>query len=238
MNEINFKTDNKDINDLIGEIKKRSGVDVEIFFGEMTIGANETLMGSIINGIPKITVKSNYNFSEEEIYHELFHLFIKLENGIHGFKIDGNLLDFFNKNIQEPMVVLSKAYSILHHSYFFREMIKNKFNPGKYLENQLENCIDQYKNVYINDRDINNILDVWHIALSTEDKNLSSKLYLEKLKDFNQDNYNKGMKLLEISKNFTDPDGESDIFCSILKELLNYTNNVEYSKNNVLVTYE
>jgi len=238
MDKINFKTNNKNINNLIGQLKKKSGRDVEIFFGEMTIGVNETLMSRIINGVPEIIVKHGYNFTEEEIYHESFHLLIRIENGIYDFKIGGNLLDFLKVNIQGPMAVLSKTHSILHHAYFFQKMINNEFSPGKYLENQLKDRIEQYKCVYPNDKDIHNILDVWHIALSMEDKNLNTELYLEKLRGFNQNNYDQGMKLLAISKSFTDPNKESDVFCNILKELLNYTNNVKYSKIDLSVTYE
>lgn len=238
MDKINFKTDDKNINDLINQIKNKSGRDIEICYGEMTIGANETLTASIESGISKITVKNNYKFTEEEIYHELFHLFIKLENGIHATNFNGDLSDFLKRNIQQSMLVLQKVHSIFHHSYFFQKMINNKFSPGKDLENQLMNCIDRYKDIYLFDRDIHNILDVWNISLSTEDKNLNTKLCLEKLKDFNQNNYNKGIKLLEISKSFINPNKEPDVFCNILKELLNYTNDIKYSKNNLLVIYE
>lgn len=237
MKKIDFKTDNKNINDLIDKIKKKSGKNVEIFFGEMTIGANETLVASIVDGTPLITIKNNHAFTEEEIYHELFHFFIKFENKIHYFNIGGSLLDFLKNNIQEPTLILSKTHSILHHAYFFHKMISNKFSPGKNLEKQLDDCIDQYGTVYQNDRDVHNVLDVWHIALSLSDKNLSTSFYLEKLKELNQDNYDQGIKLLEMSKKFTEPNNESELFCDILKELLGYSNSVEYLKNNSSVLY-
>lgn len=103
---------------LKNEIENITGSVIQVKVGQMNIGANETLMTGFANQISYIIIKNGHNPSSEEIYHELYHLWIQAKNGFYDIEINGDLLIFLRIRLKNGAFVINKAHSIFHHSYF------------------------------------------------------------------------------------------------------------------------
>ena len=222
------------------KVENITGKKLVIREGPMTIGANETLMSKMENGIPTIIVKSNYTPTNEEIYHELFHLYIKSKLAIHSMAIDGNLMRFLReKNYDNLGLILSKTHSVLQHSFFFKKMISEGYHPTKYLEEQLKNRLNGYpNNSYVpSDSDTHVMLDIWHLALGKADRKSEINDLLEVLKERHPKAYIGGTSLFKISKNFSSPSAEPEVLIKILKKLFGYRKKINYKIENKTVIY-
>lgn len=225
---------------LKNEIESSANSNIQVTFTQMNSVANETLLaGFSESGIPYIKINNGLIPNATEIYHELYHLWIQTKNGIYRIDIAGSLLQTFRIKLENPWVVIYKAHSIFQHAYFYKFMIGHGYHPTLYLLNQLNNCIQGYpNNSYTEDISLHIALDVWHLMLGVEDKNLDTKKYLSILKDKFMQQYELGLKLYRLSQEFQNPIQEPSIFAKILDVLIDGNNFIKYNiENNILRYY-
>jgi hypothetical protein len=236
---IDFRTIPADIKKLKNNIEKISGTELQVIVGDMDIGANETLMNRISNGIPILTVKKGTIPSNDSISHELFELHLKLTNGEHSLRLEGNLLNHIKKNCQRPQVVVSKAHSILLHAHFYPKMIALGYHPTEYIEKQFVECGEKYPiSAYQNtDISLHVAMDLWHLSLGfSDDQSRAKELYSKVEKNYACEK-KKAIELFATSQNFTAPELQSALFSNILRTLFDYSIDVLIRKEGKIVIY-
>lgn len=227
-----------DILKLKDEIETQTDSKIIIKTGQMNIGANESLITNFENGTPTITISEGKIPTDEEIYHELYHLWIMSINGHYAIEIGLTLLNELKSKVNQIQLVLGKAHSIFHHSLFFDKMLHKGYQPTRYLIEQLDIYIDDYpNNCYSEDISIHTTLDVWHIMLGLEDSNLDTEKYLNIIKSRFVREYELGEKLIEISNEFSNPSDEPELFGKIMQKLFNTSIEIYYSTDNHKIIY-
>jgi len=224
---------------LKNEIESNADSKIQVNYTQMSVGANETLLaGFSESGIPYIKINNGLIPSTTEIYHELYHLWIQTKNGIYSIDIIGPLLHTFRTKLENPGIVIYKAHSIFQHAYFYKLMIEHDYHPTSYLLNHLGNCIQGYpNNSYTEDISLHIALDVWHLLLGVEDHTIDTKKYLSILNEKFKQQYDLGLKLYRISKEFENPMQESFIFSKVLETLIDEDNRIKYKIENHILTY-
>ena len=222
------------------EVENLTGNKVVRREGRMTMNVNETLMGRMEDGIPTIIIKSGHTPTDEDIYDELSHLYLKAKSGIYATRLDGDL----EKNLQERdcadvKLILGKTHSILHHSFFFNKMVKEGCHPTKRIEGQLKGRLNGYPdNSYVpSDKDIHVALDVWHLALGKNDKDSEVDDLLGVVKQRCPRAYDVGMSLFEASNKFLSPSDEPEVLTEVIKKLFCYEEEVNHAVENNTAVY-
>lgn len=225
--EVSTKTQN-----FINELEKNLGAALNVSYGKMTIGANKTLICSIVDNRPIIIVKENSILTEENLVHEIWHLFMKSKTGIYNFAIDNPLLKYLLKESNSSclMTILAKSHSILQHKYFFDKMLTEGYYPSKYILDGFANVQNHYPNHigYESAMIYHVALDVAHISIGINEDEKRVNLFLDTIKSRFQKAYELGMELTALLNEFKSVEQEPEIYSEMLKNLFNYGEKIKY----------
>lgn len=220
--------------DLVHKVENLFNKNIHIKYGNMTIGANETYISTIVDGVPTIIIKQGQKVDEENLVHEIWHLIMKGENQIHTIGFDGDLITFLEKNYEFSclQVLLNKAHSILQHSYFFGKMHMDGYFPSRYILEMFSKVERTYpQNLgYDCALDEHVALDVFHIFLGINEDELRVNLFLEGIQRNCPSGYELGKVLFEETRDFRSTSDEPEYFILILKKLFNYKSEIKVSR--------
>jgi hypothetical protein len=118
------------------------------YFGhEVSIVENEEeeldLSASVVDGIPIITRRPQYEPSTTDIIHEIWHLFLKANLKMINYNFCPDLQDEMigvSGSKAKLVYVFTQLYSAVEH-YFFLKRIDPKYNPYFFLESSLEEML-------------------------------------------------------------------------------------------------
>jgi hypothetical protein len=216
----------------IKEVESNLGSTLDISFGKMTIGANETLMCSIVDNRPIIIVKENSKLTEENLVHELWHLYMKSKTGIYNNAIDNPLLKYLLKGIHPStlMNLLAKSHSILQHKYFFDKMLLEGYYPSKYIHDGFANVEVHYPlHVGYENAMIHQVaLDVAHISIGINEDRKRVNTLLEIIKTRCENAFELGLQLTEVLNSFKTLEDEPKVYSEMLRQLFNYGEKIKY----------
>ncbi|MGA9348565.1 MAG: hypothetical protein WBW48_07150 [Anaerolineae bacterium] len=211
--------------------------EVVVRFGEVDIGANETMISRVENGIPTIILKHGTILTEDCFCHELYHLLMKGVSGYHFLQATGYFLAELKRKYHNPPMIVGKCHSILQHSFFFPKMIEAGFSPTSYLLEQMDQQKQTYPSCYSNkDRKANVIMDAWHIMLGRSDSKIDSTVYVNFFAEGFGPYFEKAKTIAEILRYFDDPVDEPNFFCRVLS-ILSDIRNIHYSVQGKTVVY-
>lgn len=220
--------------DLVHKVEDLFSKNIHVRYGNMTIGANETYISTILDGVPTIIIKQGQKVEEEILVHEIWHLIMKGENQIHTIGFDGDLITFLGKNYEFSclQVLLNKAHSILQHSYFFGKMHMDGYFPSRYILEMFSKVERTYpQNLgYDCALDEHVALDVFHIFLGINEDELRVNLFLEGIQRNCPSGYELGKVLFEETRDFRSTSDEPEYFILILKKLFNYNSEIKVSR--------
>lgn len=219
---------------LVHEVENLFSKNIHVKYGNMTIGANETYISTIVDDIPTIIIKQGQEVEEETLAHEMWHLIMKGENQIHTISFDGNLIIFLRKNYEISclQILLNKAHSILQHSYFFSKMLKDGYFPSRYILEMFSKVEKTYPyNLgYECALDEHIALDVFHIFLGINEDEPRVILFLEGIQRNCPNGFKLGKELFEETEDFRSALDEPKYFILILKKLFNYKSEIKVSR--------
>jgi hypothetical protein len=220
--------------DLIHELENLFGKSINVKYGNMTIGANEIYISTIVDGVPTIIIKHGQKVEEEILVHEIWHLIMKGENQNHTICFDGDLVIFLRKNYEFSclQILLNKAHSILQHSYFFNKMLKDGYFPSRYILEMFSKVEKTYPyNLgYDCALDEHVALDVFHIFLGINEDEPRVNLFMEGIQRNYPSGFELGKVLFEESKDFRSASDEPKYFIFTLKKLFNYKSEIKVSR--------
>ena len=204
------------------------GQELEIREGITSIGANETMVSKIESGVPVIIYNKDESPDEEDIYHELAHLHIKCQNGIHDITLEGPLVQFLRNKYKDPSLLLTKAHSIFHHSYFFSEMINLGYTPGSKLERQFS-ATTSYPGGYVQEDLIEHVaLDYWNLKNGGSAPTSNADSMLDEIEGKCIEGSKLGNSCYQIACEFVQPDQELDVFNRLISTLFAYESSVQF----------
>lgn len=220
--------------DLVHEVENLFSKNIHVKYGTMTIGANETYISTIVDGVPTIIIKHGQKVEEEILVHEIWHLIMKGENEIYTIGFDGDLITFLRKNYEFSclQILLNKAHSILQHSYFFSKMLKDGYFPSRYILEMFSKVERTYPHNrgYERALDEHVALDVFHIFLGANEDESRVNLFLEGIQRNCPSGFELGKVLFEETKDFRSASNEPKYFILILKKLFNYKSEIKVSR--------
>lgn len=239
MEIIDFSKMPAEIVSIKAEIEKKLAKPIHISYGSMILGAHETLINNIQNGIASIIVKNGHAPTVDSIYHELFELFIKAESGVHSISISSPLFGHIKSACKRPEIIMSKAHSIFCHAFFYPKMIDFRYHPTEYTEIQLKACGNDYPVIAYQNTDISLhvSMDLWHLHLGFKDRESRSLEFCDMISQKYPNEKETAEELNSISDKFTSPDMVSGLFSEIIKCLFNYNGNISVYKHETQVTY-
>ncbi|MEI6152738.1 MAG: hypothetical protein WCQ90_01470 [Deltaproteobacteria bacterium] len=236
---IDFSRMPSEVISLKDKIEKKLLNPIRVSYGNMTLGANETLINTIQNGIASIIVKKGHAPTVDSIYHELFELYIKAESGVHSISVNSQVYVHIQSACKQPEIIVGKAHSIFCHAFFYPKMIDLNYHPTEYIESQLKALgsiypITAYQNTDIK---LHVSMDLWHLHLGFGDQTSSSReLYNAVSKDYLVEKA-RAESLNSISNKFTSPDMLSGLFIEIIKCMFNYNGNIDVYRKGTQVVY-
>lgn len=225
--EISTKTQS-----FIDKLEQNLGSTLSVSYGKMTIGANETLTCSIVGNKPIIIVKENLTLTEENLVHEIWHLYMKSQTGIYNFTIDNPLLTILLRELDPStlMTLLAKSHSILQHKFFFDKMLSEGYYPSKYILDGFANVENHYpQHIGYESAMIYHVaLDVAHISIGINEDEKRVNLFLDTIKNRFQKAYELGLELTALLNEFKFVEKEPEIYSEMLENLFNYGEKIKY----------
>jgi len=225
---IDFREFPAEIINLKERLEASTSSHLEIRSGQMSIGANETMLNRMENGKPVIIVKEGIKPTEHALFHELSELDIRASNGIHAWSIEGPLLEHVKKTATNAMVVLSKCHSIFYHSYFYPRMLEFGYHPTSYIEEQLNSAGSSYphKSYHDTDTSLHVVLDLWHLSLGFPDEESRAQDLFDMLHEEFPEEGQIAQLLSQKSNDFVSPELETEVFPQILAAVFGYGNTI------------
>ncbi len=220
---------------------KAENSDNERFEGEMHYDSEIDLAGAYFEGkVPTIVFSDNPSeISDSVLCHELWHLLLSIKSGIYNSGFASPLFDCMIEQIKSGdgrMEVFNHANTILHHSYIFNQMVKVGYH--------LQDSFDQFnKNIklypqYRKETEYFHVaIDTWHLKEGEKDKPTNTSMALSIIQERFPDSFNLGVRLHNISKGFSSPLREDDVFKNILSELFGYKKPINFMKSDKDGTY-
>ena len=164
--------------------------------------------------------------SEDVICHEVWHLLLSAQSGIYHSGYGRPLYDHMIQKIPDRialMEVFDYANAVLHHSYFFEKMTKAGYHLRESFERfgKIKDTYPPYDDIV---RYFQVAIDTWHLKAGEVDNSIDNSEMLSIIRAQFPDSFDLGMRLYSISKEFTEPIREPEVFKKILAELFEYRN--------------
>lgn len=186
-----------------------------------------------------LTVNSPEIIPDSIICHELWHLLLFIQSGIYNSGYASPLFDAMISKIpneRKLIEVFTHAHTILHHTYIFQKMLESGYN----LQDSFARFFEDRK-FYLQYSDetkyFHMAIDAWHLRVAQNDTSFNTSIYLETIKYKSLGSFSLGLRLQEISKEYTDPADEPEVFKKILSEIFEYRKPINFVKGNKDGTY-
>lgn len=236
--DVILKTNTKSVKSSI----KAANSDNDRFEGEMHFYSEIDLAGAYFEG-NEPTIVFNLNnpsdVSDSVLCHELWHLLLSIKSGIYSSGYASPLSDSMIEQIKSEdglMEVFNYANIILQHSYIFNQMVKDGYRlRDSFVKfNKDINLYPQYRK---ETEYFHVAIDTWHLKEGEKDKTTNTSMALSIIQERFPDSFNLGVRLHDISKGFSSPLKEDDVFKNILSELFGYKKPINFMRDDKDGTY-
>lgn len=203
---------------------------------------NFSISAEVKNNIPIISCREDFNFSITDISHEIWHLYIKAELGIHSYQFEGALKEHlikFEGGRKNFIDKWEQLISGLEHFYFLPIMLKeNHKDCYLFLENTLDGLGDINCNyeeglakLIIDSFNRDSALQVIHILILNNQSERANE-FLDSFSRNNNTAYTLGLEAYNLIQNFTHINQEPDILKQLISLLWKYPDPINFILSN------